>query len=444
MMDKNKIWDGFLKSIENSIPAVSFKTWFSPLYIKNINEEAGVIYIASTEDYVIKQLQRNYMPIIEKAFDSFTDKHYRIVIKTEEEYDLPQKVDFKKDFKNEKLIDPRYTFENFVVGNSNKVAHAVSLAVAESPGETYNPLYIYGDSGLGKTHLMHAIGLNIIRNNPKTKVLYVTTEIFTNDFIQALQTHKMQSFQDKYRKLDVLLIDDIQFLQDKLSTQEEFFNTFNALYQNSKQIVITSDNPPNQLKGIEERLVTRFNWNMIVEIEHPDFETRVAILNNLAKKNNLKMDNDLRESINLIAEQVENNVRSLESAFTRVVGISKLLHEPITPYYVRKTLKEIIVDNEKSVAPERIRVAVANYYKVKLTDIDSSKRNKELTEPRQVAMYLCRELTNTPLTKIGKLFGDRNHSTVVHSIDKIKELIQDNDPIINDIQNIKNSISTHK
>jgi chromosomal replication initiator protein len=343
----------------------------------------------------------------------------------------------KNPLNQEKLFNPRFNFENFVVGNSNKYAHAVSVAVAEAPGEIYNPLFIYGGSGLGKTHLMQAIGVHIIRNNPSTKVLYVSTEMFTNELITAINDNKTRSFRNKYRKVDVLLIDDIQFLQGKEATQEEFFHTFETLYQNNKQIVITSDCPPVSLKGLDERLRTRFSWNMIADIQPPDYETRVAILKNLAEKSDLEMTSDLYDVLCMIADQVKDNIRELEGAYNRVIGLSQLLNEKITVDNAKSILKDIIKDNEQAVAPERIRSTVANHYKIKIADMDSPKRNAEITLPRQVAMYLCRETTDLSLPKIGKLFGNRHYSTVIHAVEKIEDEMKYDEELRENVETIK-------
>ena len=443
-MDYNKIWGGFTNAIRASFNEVSYKTWIAPLYIHRIDEEAGIIYLASKEDFVINFVNSNHIPLFEKVFKSLLNKDYRVVVKFEKDYE-PSKIDTTK-YRNagtqEKLFDPHFTFENFVVGNSNKYAHAASLAVAETPAAAYNPLFIYGGSGLGKTHLMQAIGVHIIRNNPKAKVLYVSSEAFTNEFITAIKDTKIKSFQNKYRNLDVLLIDDIQFLQGKESTQEEFFYTFNALHQNNKQIVITSDCPPNNLRNLDDRLRTRFSWNMIADIQPPDYETRVAILKNLVDKSDMVMDDDLYDVLCLIAEQVKDNVRELEGAYTRVVAFSNLLGEKITVDYAKNVLKDIIKDNEQAVAPERIRSIVANHYHIKISDMDSPKRNAEITLPRQVAMYLCRTTTDISLPKIGKLFGNRHYSTVIHAVEKIENDLKYDEELYENIEAIKAKINS--
>lgn len=439
-MDKNKIWGTTLNYLKANTTELSYNTWISPLYIHHIEEEAGIIYLAwPNQSKLVNHLNEHYLNQIENALNSSLDKPYRVVIRQEKEFDV-NKIDttrMKNPLNQEKLFNPRFNFENFVVGNSNKYAHAVSVAVAEAPGEIYNPLFIYGGSGLGKTHLMQAIGVQIIRNNPSTKVLYVSTEMFTNELITAINDNKTRSFRNKYRKVDVLLIDDIQFLQGKEATQEEFFHTFETLYQNNKQIVITSDCPPVSLKGLDERLRTRFSWNMIADIQPPDYETRVAILKNLAEKSDLEMNSDLYDVLCMIADQVKDNIRELEGAYNRVIGLSQLLNEKITVDNAKSILKDIIKDNEQAVAPERIRSTVANHYKIKIADMDSPKRNAEITLPRQVAMYLCRETTELSLPKIGKLFGNRHYSTVIHAVEKIEDELKYDEELRENVDTIK-------
>ena len=444
-LDKNKIWGTTLNFLKANTNNLSYTTWIAPLYIHHIEEEAGIIYLAWPEQSkLINHINEHYLNLIENALNSSLDKKYRVVIKQEKEYEA-SKIDttkMKNPLNQEKLFNPRFNFENFVVGNSNKYAHAVSVAVAEAPGDIYNPLFIYGGSGLGKTHLMQAIGVHIIKNNPASKVLYVSTEMFTNELITAINDNKTKSFRNKYRKLDVLLIDDIQFLEGKEATQEEFFHTFEALYQNNKQIVITSDCPPVSLKGLDERLRTRFSWNMIADIQSPDYETRVAILKNLAKKSEIEITDDFYDVLCLIADQVKDNIRELEGAYNRVVGLSQLLNEEINVDNARSILKDIIKDNEQAVAPERIRSVVANHYKIKIADMDSPKRNAEITLPRQVAMYLCRETTDLSLPKIGKLFGNRHYSTVIHAVEKIEEALKYDEELIENIKSIKAKLQT--
>lgn len=437
-LSNNKIWESAIDIIKENTTDVSYNTWFTPLSLRRIDNELNIVYIESSDDVVIKFLKDRYLHLIEDTFEKVTGKTYKIIIKTREEYENEGKrpAKPKKVSDNSKLFNPRLCFENFVVGNSNKYAHAAALAVAESPAEAYNPLFIYGGSGLGKTHLMQAIGIYIIRNNPDTNVLYVSSEMFTNELIKAISENKTRAFKNKYRKVDVLLIDDIQFLEGKDTTQEEFFYTFNALYGDNKQIVISSDRPPNSLVNLEERLRSRFSWNLIADLQPADYETRVAILKKKAENAEIEWTQDVYDVCCLIAEQVTDNIRELEGAFNRIVGFSNLLGEEINIPFARRILKDIIQDNDKAVAPERIRSIVARHYKIKVSDMDSKKRNAEITLPRQVAMYLCRENTDLSLPKIGKLFGGRHYSTVIHSHDKIRELYETDEQVRKDIDEI--------
>lgn len=448
-MDNNKIWEDFTSFIQSNTITVSYDTWFSTLRIYKIDEDLKIIYLTAEEEFQVNQLKKRYMHLIEQGFETVLGSSYRVVIKLEEEYNeesgRSQKTQKPSKYENDiKLFNPRQNFENFVVGNNNKYAHAAALAVAESPAEAYNPLFIYGDSGLGKTHLMQAIGIYIIRNNPSTKVVYVSSEMFTNELIKAISDNKMRAFKNKYRKADVLLIDDIQFLENKDKTQEEFFHTFNALYEDDKQIVISSDRPPSRLVNLEERLRSRFAWNLIADITPPDFETRVAILKKKAENAELEWNDDLYEVCCLISEQFTDNIRELEGAFNNIVGASNLLDEPIDIAFAKRTLRNIIKNADGEIAPERIRSVVARYYKIKVADMDSSKRNAEIAYPRQVAMYLCRENTDLSLPKIGKLFGNKHYSTVIHSVNKIDDLYKNNEDTRREIDELKHKIKEYK
>ena len=446
-LEKNKIWGTILNSLKEKTANLSYTTWIAPLYIHHIEEDSGIIYLAwPNQAQLINHINDHYLTQIENAVNNCMDKKYRVVIKQEKEYEK-SKIDTtrrKSSFTQEKLFNPKFNFDDFIVGNSNKYAHAVSVAVAEDPGNVYNPLFIYGGSGLGKSHLMQAIGVHIIRNNPEAKVLYVSTEMFTNELISAIKDNKTRSFRNKYRKLDVLLIDDIQFLEGKDSTQEEFFYTFESLYQNNKQIVITSDCPPVNLKGVDERLRTRFSWNMIADIQPPDYETRFAILKSWAEKSDIEITPEINDVFSLIADQVKDNIRELEGAYNRVIGLSQLLDEKITVENAKNILKDIISDNEQAIAPERIRSIVANHYKIKISDMDSPKRNAEITLPRQVAMYICRDTTDLSLPKIGKIFGNRHYSTVIHAIEKIEDALKYDNELAENIETIRFKLQTKK
>jgi len=447
-VNSKKVWEDFLSLIKANTTDVSFQTWFTPLYIHHIDEDVNIIYLASKEDYIVEFLKNRYMKQIEDAFESVLNKKYKIIIKYESEYLTEGKTNIEKPSKrmadNSKLFNPRLNFSNFVVGNSNKYAHAAALAVAESPAEAYNPLFIYGGSGLGKTHLMQAIGIYIIQNNPSAKVLYISSETFLNDMVKALAENKMREFKRKYRKADVLLIDDIQFMEGKDSIQEEFFHTFNSLYEDNKQIVISSDRHPNNLVDFEDRLRSRFSWNLIADVKPPDFETRVAILKKKSDNAGIEWNNEMLDVCSLIAEQITDNIRELEGAFNNVVGFSNLLNEPIDMAFARRILKDVIDDSDKAVAPERIRTIVARHYKIKVSDMDSKKRNAEIALPRQVAMFLCRENTDLSHQKIGKMFGNRHYSTVIHSQEKITEMERMDSSFKKELDDLREKIKEKK
>ena len=419
-----------------------------------MDETVDIIYLAARDKIKVSHIQNRYMHLIEQGFETVLGRKFRVIVRFENDYKEEEKprTRTKKSIEdNSKLFVPRLNFDNFVVGENNKLAHAAALAVAEAPGESYNPLFIYGGSGLGKTHLMQAIGIYIIKNNPATSVLYVSSEMFTNELVKAISENKMRSFKNKYRKVDVLLIDDIQFLENKDKTQEEFFHTFNALHEDSKQIVISSDRPPSSLVNLEERLRSRFAMNLIVDISPADFETRVAILRKKAEnlkeekpELNLEWNDDLYEVCCLIAEKFTDNIRELEGTFNNIVNYSDLLGEEINVPFARRMLKNIIKDSDQEIAPERIRSIVAKHYKIKVADMDSGKRNAEIALPRQVAMYLCRECTDLSLPKIGKIFGDKHYSTVIHSVNKISELYAKDELFRKDLDEIRGKIKEKK
>jgi len=436
-------WRDVLSEISTAVTEVSYRTWFLPLSPLEIDEEAAVIYVASSNDLLINIIKTRYISIFEQSVETVFGKKYKVVIKsmTDEEIESFSNKDSKSkpepvvqhqendEFKEEYFLNPKYNFDNFIVGENNKYAHAVALAVAENPASTYNPFFIYGDSGLGKTHLMHAIGHYIMENSPDKKVLYVSSEMFTSELIKAIQdkknpTQKKNLFRKKYRDIDVLLIDDIQFIEGKEATQTEFFHTFNVLHELGKQIVISSDRHPSKLTDLDERLRSRFQWNIIADIKAPDFETRVAILRNKVEIEGVEIDDDILEVIDLIASKVKFNIRELESALTRIISYSTLFGQKITVKFARKNLNDIFSTGDFSITCETIKKAVCKKYNIKVADIESSSRKREFAYPRQIAMYLCREMTSDSLPKIGKSFGGRDHTTVKHAHEKISEEIK--------------------
>lgn len=451
-MDYNKIWENVLDKIKEITTQISFETWFLPLKIRKIDNDLNIVYIEVNSDnrseFIITTIKNRYLSTLETAFKEVLEDNFRVVLKDSDQYRSEEvreepKIKSKKQLLDkEKIFNPRFSFENFVVGNSNKYAHAAALAVAESPSEAYNPLFIYGGSGLGKTHLMHAIGIYLLENNPKLNVLYVSSEMFTNELIKALNTHKMNEFKSKYRKADVLLIDDIQFLEGKESTQEEFFHTFNSLYDSNKQIIISSDKAPNKLVNLEERLRSRFQWNLIADIQPADYETRVAIL--LKKAENMGINTDENPEIYdvacMIAEKIKDNIRELEGALIRVVSFSQLLNEKLDKNFTKRTLKDIFSNVERTVTPEKIKKTVCKYYGIKITDIESSKKTNNIAFPRQIAMYLIREMTDYSLPKIGQFFGGKHYTTVLYACEKIDDELSMDKNLREVIENIKEEI----
>ena len=447
-MDTNKIWDSFIEEIKKSTSKLSFDMFFSDLSIYKLDVDNKIIYIQLEDISIIKFLREKYIVQIEDIFSRMLGDDFQVVIKSKDEY-KSNKIDKKKKVRkslykdNSKLFNPKFNFENFVVGGNNRFAYAASLAVAESPAEAYNPLFLYGGSGLGKTHLMQAIGIQVIKNDPTSNVLYISSETFTNELIEAINTQNTNQFKEKYRNIDILLIDDIQFLEGKEATQEEFFHTFNTLYENNKQIVISSDRPPSNLQKLDERLTTRFGFGITADVQPADFETRVAILKKKIELADIELDSDIEEVCNLIAEKIKYNIRELEGAMNRMISFSEIMNNKIDLDFAKIVLKDIYRDTDKAIAPERIRSTVASYYDIKVSDLDSKRRTAEIALARQVAMYLCRESTDFSFSKIGEIFGGRDHSTVMSNCNKIQTLYQEDELIKYDIDEINKKLKKH-
>ncbi|MBF1319164.1 chromosomal replication initiator protein DnaA [Mogibacterium diversum] len=447
-MDTNKIWDSFIEEIKKSTSKLSFDMFFSDLSLYKLDVDNKIIYIQLEDISIIKFLREKYIVQIEDIFSGMLGDDFQVVIKSKDEY-KSNKIDKKKKVRkslykdNSKLFNPKFNFENFVVGGNNRFAYAASLAVAESPAEAYNPLFLYGGSGLGKTHLMQAIGIQVIKNDPTSNVLYISSETFTNELIEAINTQNTNQFKEKYRNIDILLIDDIQFLEGKEATQEEFFHTFNTLYENNKQIVISSDRPPSNLQKLDERLTTRFGFGITADVQPADFETRVAILKKKIELADIELDSDIEEVCNLIAEKIKYNIRELEGAMNRMISFSEIMNNKIDLDFAKIVLKDIYRDTDKAIAPERIRSTVASYYDIKVSDLDSKRRTAEIALARQVAMYLCRESTDFSFSKIGEIFGGRDHSTVMSNCNKIQTLYQEDELIKYDIDEINKKLKKH-
>lgn len=447
-MDTNKIWDSFIEEIKKSTSKLSFDMFFSDLSLYKLDVDNKIIYIQLEDISIIKFLREKYIVQIEDIFSGMLGDDFQVVIKSKDEY-KSNKIDKKKKVRkslykdNSKLFNPKFNFENFVVGGNNRFAYAASLAVAESPAEAYNPLFLYGGSGLGKTHLMQAIGIQVIKNDPTSNVLYISSETFTNELIEAINTQNTNQFKEKYRNIEILLIDDIQFLEGKEATQEEFFHTFNTLYENNKQIVISSDRPPSNLQKLDERLTTRFGFGITADVQPADFETRVAILKKKIELADIELDSDIEEVCNLIAEKIKYNIRELEGAMNRMISFSEIMNNKIDLDFAKIVLKDIYRDTDKAIAPERIRSTVASYYDIKVSDLDSKRRTAEIALARQVAMYLCRESTDFSFSKIGEIFGGRDHSTVMSNCNKIQTLYQEDELIKYDIDEINKKLKKH-
>lgn len=422
--DLSLIWNEVLTRLEQqSMSAISFNTWYKGMKLKQVDEENKTFYITVPIEFMRTRLTSNsrQLDLVRDCIREIVKEEYEPIIITEDNSDVFQP---KKDIQNlpSTRLNPKYVFETFVVGKSNEFAHAASLAVAESyenPSEAHaNPLFIYGGVGLGKTHLMQAIGHFILQQDSNKKVLYVTSEQFTNELINSIQTNKNEEFRNKYRKVDLLLIDDIQFIADKDRTQEEFFHTFNDLHEANKQIVLTSDKPPKEIKSLEERLISRFAWGLVVDISQPDLETRIAILRSKANSEGFDVPDNV---INYIAKNVRSNIRELEGSLSRVMAYSKLTTGEITEETAEIVLKDIYSQKEKKVVDANtIKEIISKTYKLSVEDINSKKRTRAIAYPRQIAMFLTRELTDLSLPRIGDEFGGRDHSTVIHAINKIE------------------------
>ena len=449
-------WDEILLYLKNEyeISNVSFQTWLLPLEIYSLKQPGNIIQIIVPDANFLGYIKKKYSVMLKVSIEEVTgircdnvefiveDEIIRDSVSDNQLINATPNAVSPVTLQNANL-NPKYTFDSFVVGANNNLAHAASLAVAESPGEIYNPLFIYGGVGLGKTHLMQSIANFILKNNPKAKILYVTSEKFTNELIDAIRNKNNIStteFREKYRNNDVLLIDDIQFILGKESTQEEFFHTFNALHEAKKQIIISSDKPPKEIETLEERLRSRFEWGLTVDIQSPDYETRMAILRKKEEMEGYNIDNEV---IKYIATNIKSNIRELEGALTKIVALSKLeKNREINIALAEKALKDIIAPGDKKeVTPEFIIEVVADHFNLTPLDIISQRRNKEIVYPRQIAMYLCRNMTDTGLQNIGKSLGGRDHTTILHGIDKIAADLEGNPTLQNTIDILKKKIN---
>ena len=423
---------------------ISYETWIKVLEIQS--EDNGHIVLLTSTDFQKNVVSSKYLDLLTNTFNYLTNKDCTVSIVSREELEAASNNADLRDATSIEApinyattnLNPKYTFSSFVVGNNNRFAHAAALAVAEAPASSYNPLFIYGGVGLGKTHLMHAIGNEILRNNKNSKILYVTSEVFTNQLINAIKDNTTDQFRTKYRNIDVLLIDDIQFIAGKERIQEEFFHTFNTLYESGKQIILSSDKPPKDISLLEDRLKSRFEWGIIADISNPDYETRLAILRKKAQLDNIIIDDEI---LTAIATRIDSNIRELEGTLNKIIATASLSpSKQITMEMTEKAINDIVSQQEKVISAEFIQETVAKYFNIDPQDLKGSKRSNDITFPRQIAMYLCRNVANMSLPQIGRDFGKRDHTTVMHACTKIEKDIKTNSNTKLIVESVKNII----
>ena len=441
----DELWTAALELIAEKISKPSFDTWLKNTKPKGFIDDTLTIGVPN--DFARDWLEGRYTDLIIDTLFQLTGSTFSIKFVIPEKEQASEESPIKpvqqpviNDIhdSSKTMLNPKYTFDSFVIGAGNRFAHAASLAVAEAPAKSYNPLFIYGGVGLGKTHLMHAIGHYIQEHNPEASVVYLSSEKFTNEFIHAIMDNKAVNFRNKYRNVDILLIDDIQFLAGKEQTQEEFFHTFNTLHEENKQIIISSDRPPKEIPTLEDRLRSRFEWGLITDITPPDLETRIAILSKKAKAEGLDIPNEV---MLYIANQIDTNIRELEGALIRVVAYSSLVNQDIDAALAADALKDIIPSRKpRSITVQTIQEIVADKYNITLEDFAARKRTRSIAFPRQIAMYLSRQMTDLSLPKIGEKFGGRDHTTVIHAFDKITEMIESDSVLKDEIEEIKEQL----
>ena len=421
--------------LKTEVTGISYSTWISNIEIFSVDDTTITIM---AQNIVHKDmLESRYLSLLKNTFSFITHKNYDVKIICEEDMPKDEAPVIPTNTPNSSNLNPKYTFNSFVVGNNNSFAHAAALAVAEAPATAYNPLFLYGGVGLGKTHLMHAIGNEILKNNKNASVLYVSSEKFTNQFINAIKDNKNEMFRNKYRNIDVLLIDDIQFIAGKERIQEEFFHTFNTLHDDGKQIIISSDRSPKDIQPLEDRLRTRFEWGLIADISNPDYETRMAILKKKAQLDNIIIDDDVLVNI---ATHIDTNIRELEGALNKLIAYSTLSNSPITIELSNKAISDVVSHHNKVLSIEYIQEVCAKYFNVTVEDLKGSRRSADIAFARQVAMYFCRDVANLSTPKIGLAFGKRDHSTVMHGCNKIANEIKENTNTKLIVETVKNSL----
>jgi chromosomal replication initiator protein len=449
----SKLWDDTLTHLEQNLNPQHFSTWIKPL--KFVKVEQDLVYLEVPNRFVLDWVKENYGKLILRILSELSAVTYRLQFNVADQAGnkiLNRKTNIKKiagpvtrknptDIKNHLSdinLNRKYTFDEFVSGSSNQFAYAAAMAVANNPATTYNPLFIYGGVGLGKTHLVNAIGNAILKTSPQTRICYYTSEKFMNELINSLRYNRMDEFRNKFRSMDVILIDDIQFIAGKERTQEEFFHTFNALYESHKQIIVTSDKFPKDIPGLEERLRSRFEWGLIADIQPPDVETKLAILKMKAEQNNIKLPEDVAL---FLANSICNNVRELEGYLIRIGAYASLTAIPVSLEMARNVLKDILIERNRELTVEEIIKKVSGHFNIKISDIKSPKRLKTVVLPRQIAMYLSRQLTSSSYPEIGDRFGGKDHSTIIHAIRKIERIMEEDFHLRTTIENLKNELT---
>ena len=438
----NELWSKAKELLKDETTVITYQTWIQPLELKSVNN--NVIVLVASNPFQKDTIESRYLTLLTNTFNFITNKKCNVTIKLKDEEDeLINNI--TPVVNNKSLINsglnPKYTFDTFDVGSNNKFAQAAAMGVADNPGSKYNPFFIYGGVGLGKTHLMHSIGNQILMNNPNVNILYVTSETFTNQLINALRDQATEKFREKYRNIDVLLIDDIQFIANKKSTQEEFFHTFNTLYESGKQIVLSSDKPPKDIELLEDRLKSRFDWGLIADISNPDFETRLAILRKKTQLDNIIIDDEI---LSAIATRVDTNIRELEGTLNKLIAKASLTGTPITMEMTERAINDIIAKQDKVISSEYIQDVVGKYFSISPADLRGAKRSNDVTFPRQIAMYLCRNVAQMSLPQIGIDFGKRDHTTVMHACNKIESEIKTNSNTRLIVESVKNILLSDK
>ena len=429
--------------LKGEVTKISYETWIKDLELQSMDNNT-IVLVAHTQ-FQKDSIMSRYYELFKNTFKYLTNKEWEItVVLNEDGEGGEQSSSAQPEHYTQTLnsnLNPKYTFESFVVGNNNRFAHAAALAVAEAPATSYNPLFLYGGVGLGKTHLMHAIANEILVHNKNTSILYVTSEKFTNQLINAIKDNKNEQFRNKYRNIDVLLIDDIQFIAGKERIQEEFFHTFNALHESGKQIVISSDRPPKDINFLEDRLKSRFEWGLIADISNPDYETRLAILRKKAQLDNIIIDDDILSNI---ATKIDSNIRELEGTLNKLIAKASLINSPITMEMAEKAINDVVTQQEKILSIELIQETISKYFNISVNDLKGIKRSVDVTFPRQIAMYLCRNVAGQPLTVIGSKFGKRDHTTVLHACNKIESEVKENPSTKRIVDSVKNLLTSDK